>query len=192
MESHKDPYWVLLFLCYVNDLPQHLDSTLGFLYADDTALLVRGRNPLELQDKLNQELAKVGRWFDANKLSMNVAKTKVMHFRHCRNLRNNVELEVRINDELVESVDEFKYLGVILDKHLSFDVHINKLCGKVNSRNGLLKRVRSFIPKDLAIQLYKSLIDPHFRYCNYIYNGCSLTNKRKLQVAQNNSLRAIA
>ena len=52
--------------------------------------------------------------------------------------------------------------------------------------------MRNFIPKQLAVDLYKSLIDPHFRYCNYIYSGCSLSNQRRLQVAQNNSLRAIA
>ncbi len=154
--------------------------------------MVRGKDPVVIQEQLNLELANVARWFDANKLSMNVAKTKVMHFRHCRNIRSNFELNVSINGVGIESVNEFKYLGVTLDKHLSFDVHIDKLCGKINSRNGLLKRVRNFVSKDLATQLYKSLIDPHFRYCNYVYNGCSLTNKRKLQIAQNNSLRAIA
>ena len=115
-----------------------------------------------------------------------------MHFRHCRNIRNNVELDVRMQGETIESVSQFKYLGVTLDKHLSFDTQIDKLCSKVNSRNGLLKRVRNFVSRDLATRLYKSLIDPHFRYCNYIYSSCSLTNKCKLQIAQNNSLRAIA
>ena len=52
--------------------------------------------------------------------------------------------------------------------------------------------MRHFILKQLALDLYKSLVDPHFRYCNYIYSRCSLSNQRKLQVAQNNSLRAVA
>ncbi len=181
-----------LFLCYVNDLPSHLNHAQGFLYADDTALVIRGKNPFVIQDQLNVELSNVARWFDANKLAMNVSKTKLMHFRHSRNIRNNIELDVHIGDEIIESVSHFKYLGITVDKHLSFDTHIDKLCGKINSRNGLLKRVRNFVSKDLATRLYRSLIDPHFRYCNYIYSGCSLTNKRKLQIAQNNSLRAIA
>ena len=50
----------------MKDLPQHLDSTLGFLYADDTTLLVHGRDPVELQDQLNRELANVARWFDTS------------------------------------------------------------------------------------------------------------------------------
>ena len=159
---------------------------------DDTALVVHGKDPTVIKNQLNAELANVARWFDANKLSMNISKTKLMHFRHCRNIRNNVELEESIGGETIESVDHFKYLGVTVDKHLSFDVHIDKLCGKISSCNCLLKRVRNFESKDLAISLYKSLIDPHFRYSNYIYIGCSLTNMRKLQIAQNNLLRAVA
>ena len=115
-----------------------------------------------------------------------------MHFRHCRNLRNSRDLSISLDNEVVESVQCFKYLGVTLDIYLSFETHIEKLCGKINSRNGILKRMRNFISKDLAIDLYKSLIEPHYRYCDYIYTGCSLTNARKLQVCQNNSLRAIS
>ncbi len=181
-----------LFLCYINDLPQGLKHTQGFLYADDTALLVRGKDPMELELNLNAELTSVARWFDANKLSMNTSKTKLMHFRHTHNIRSNRDLNVMINGELIESVSQFKYLGVTLDTHLSLDSHIDKVCGKVNSRTGLLRRVRNFVSKDLATHLYKSLVDPHFWYCNYIHSGCSLTNRRKLQIAQNNSLRAIA
>ena len=82
---------------------------------------------------------------------MNTAKTKLMHFRH----RSNFDLNVSVNGESIESVSHFKYLGVALDTHLSFDMHIDKLCNKVNSRNGLLRRVQNFISKDLATQLQK-------------------------------------
>ncbi len=180
-----------LFLCYVNDLPSHLLTTSSFLFADDMALIVRGYDPLQIEMQLNEELVNIAKWFDANKLAMNLKKTKVMHFRHCRNIRNNVELNIALNGEVVESVQQFKYLGVTLDINLSFDAHIEILCGKVNSRNCLLRRVRNFVSKDLALSLYRALIEPHYRYCDYIYSGCSLTNARKLQVTQNNSLRAI-
>ena len=107
-----------------------------------------------------------------------------MHFRHTRNIRNNIDLNVSIHGEAIESLNNFKYLGVTLDTHLSFDKHIDKVCNKVNSRNSLLKHVRNFVSKDLATSLYRSLNDHHLKYCNYIYSGCSLTNKHRLQVAQ--------
>ena len=61
----------------------------------------------------------------------------------------------------------------------------------MNFRPCLLTRLWNFIPNSLKINLYKSLIDPHIGYCDCITDGCSLTSKRKLQVAQNNLLRAI-
>ena len=65
-----------------------------------------------------------------------------------------------------------------------------KLCSKVNIRTKLLWRVRNFISQDLALLLYRSLIQPHFGYCSFILEGVSQTNINKLQVQQNSALRA--
>ena len=58
-------------------------------------------------------------------------------------------------------------------------------------RTNLLWRIRSFISKDLAFTLYRSLIEPHLLYCNFILEGTSVSNIQKLQVQQNNALRAV-
>ena len=84
-----------------------------------------------------------------------------------------------------------KYLGLYLDPHLNFDYHIKKLCSKVNIRTKLLWRVRNFISQDLALSLYRSLIEPHFGYCSFIIEGVSQTNINKLLVQLNNALRAV-
>ena len=78
-----------------------------------------------------------------------------------------------------------------LDQHLSFNQHVDKVCGKVNQRTGLLWRVRPYISTNLAKQLYTSLIKPHFLYLDYIYDGCNKTALQNLQVCQNNSLGAV-
>ena len=80
----------------MNDLPCHLQHAQSFLYADDTALLIRGNDPAVIEDQMNIEIANISRWFNANKLCMNTSKTKLMHFRHARNVRNNVELNVAV------------------------------------------------------------------------------------------------
>ena len=51
--------------------------------------------------------------------------------------------------------------------------------------------IRSFITLDLAFTLYRSLIEPHLLYCNFILEGTSQQNKHKLQVHQNNALGAV-
>ncbi len=115
-----------------------------------------------------------------------------MLFSHPRNpLFTNQQLSVTINESIVEHVSSFKYLGIHLDNHLSFNEHVDVICKRVDQRNGLLWRVRRYIPESLALHLYKSLIHPHFLYCAHLYDGCNLTNQRKLQVRQNNALRAV-
>ncbi len=100
-------------------------------------------------------------------------------------------LNVVMNDTVIECVCEMKYLGVIIDRHLSFNSHINKLCGKISAKMGLLWRIRNFIDGNLAKMLYNSLIFPHFLYCNFILDGMNKANKHKLQVQQNNAFGAV-
>ena len=63
---------LLLFLIYVNDLPEHLFLSKCVLYADDTALVVSGKIPDTIKDALNSEIITASHWFDVNKLSINI------------------------------------------------------------------------------------------------------------------------
>ncbi len=90
----------------MNDLPCHLKHARSFLYANDTSLLVHGKDPAVIENELNIEIVNIARWFDANKLSMNTAKIKLMHFRHSRNIRGNVDLNISVNGEYSETVSQ--------------------------------------------------------------------------------------
>ena len=87
--------------------------------------------------------------------------------------------------------DNMKYLGLFVDKHLSFDSHIEYILKKVNQCNRILWKMRAFITEGLAEYLYKTLIQSISGYCDFIYDGSSHAYKAKLQMAQNASLRAI-
>ncbi len=185
----------LLFICYINDLPCHLTDSATFIYADDTAILVKGKSVDQIDNMLNSEFKKVTNWFNANRLSVNRKKTNVMLFCGSRSKHRNSKLNIRLNadddEEVLDQVPHAKYLGVELDEHLSFENHVNKLCSKVSARTGILWRMRSFISEGLAKELYNSLIHPHFGYADIIYDACNWTCKNKLQVHQNAALRAI-
>ena len=75
-----------------------------------------------------------------------------------------------------------------LDRHLSFEPHVKRLCAKVSQRTGLLWHIPSFISTSLAKQLYVSLIDPQFLYSDYVYDSCNETLRDKLQVSQNRAV----
>ena len=178
-------------IVYINDIARNCTNTVPFIYADDTALVTFGSSREELESKLQADLIHLGHWFNNNKLSLNIAKTKSMLLCGSRSRLKHECLHVKLNDVNVECVHDMKYLGVFIDRHLTFNTHIQKLCGKISAKIGLLWRVRSFIDNGLAMKLYTSLIYPHFLYCNFILDGTSNHNKHKLQVQQNNALRAV-
>ena len=92
----------LLFLVYVNDLPAALDRLIAVQFADDSNVVVRGSDLKELSNILNKELKSLDDFFRANKLMLNVSKTKMICFRRkgrefCRN-----DLNVILNDIQIE------------------------------------------------------------------------------------------
>ena len=181
----------LIFICYVNDLPKYCSNTIPFMYADDTALLTTGHSVDIIEQKLQSDFDHMLKWFAANRLCINTTKTKTMLFCSKRSTHKQVNLNIYDSSERIEEVDTFKYLGLYLDRHLCFDDHIDKIIRKVNQRTGFLWRMRNFINQPLAKYLYQSLIHPVFQYCDFIYDGCTITLKNKLQVTQNAALRAV-
>ena len=69
-----------------------------------------------IEREINYELEKVNLWLKANKLSLNVKKTKCMFF-HKRKTLPHINLS--LNDVIIENVPKFNYLGIIIDEHLS-------------------------------------------------------------------------
>ena len=107
----------LLFLCYVNDMASSVDWKL-LLYADDSALLVSGREPNYIADKLGKELESCSQWLVDNKLSFQLGKTECILFGTKRRLRKVTSFTVGCRGEPLKSTKSAQYLGVTLDESL--------------------------------------------------------------------------
>ena len=70
----------LLFLIYVNDLPYFTKVLKLYLFADDTSIYYDSENLITLQKTVNRELRKVRKWFEANRLSLNIVKPSMSYF----------------------------------------------------------------------------------------------------------------
>ena len=68
----------LLFLLYINDLPNCLSHSVPRMYADDTHLTYSNGNIHSIQSSLNENLRNINRWLTANKLTLNMTKTECM------------------------------------------------------------------------------------------------------------------
>ena len=107
------------------------------MYADDTSLMYEAQDVSDLQNQFDSCINKVAEWFKANKLTLNVDKTKFMIFGTNRMLRKFHNVQLIYNNHQIERVDEFKYLGVKLDCQLSWSAHVDYLSKNVSKRTGI-------------------------------------------------------
>ena len=131
----------LFFLIFVNDLNNSTTKVLDpALFADDTNLFCSDNNMRALFETANQELSQINDWFLANKLSLNVEKTKYMLF-HKLTDQENIPLKLpllKLNRKIIEREYSFKFLGVILDEHLTWKKYIQLIENKVSKNVGVL------------------------------------------------------
>ena len=107
----------LLFIIYVNDLCSVSKIFEPIIFADDTNLFFSHKSIKELFHIANLELNKVFKWFNANKLSLNKDKTKYTFFHKVREKEKLPSLF--INDRDIKRITSIKYLGVLIDEHLT-------------------------------------------------------------------------
>ena len=183
----------LLFTLYINDLANTVSpDSVMFLYADDSAVFTRDKSVEDVGRVLNRDMVEISKWLQVNCLTLNTNKTKCMLFGSQAKLRRSENnLHVVINNTAIDNVTQFKYLGVWMDQSLTWSDHIDKLSKKVNKRLGVLRRVKNVLPQNTLNLLYKTLILPHFDYCDAVWGNSSKTLLDKLEKLQNSAGRII-
>lgn len=182
----------ILFLLYINDLPNSLKVSKPTLFADDTNLTCEGQNSSEIETKLNEELGNVHQWLTANKLTLNDKKTEFMLIGSRSRLASIENSPVlTLEGRHLKRVYYKKSLGMILDEQLKWDKHNDAQCKKISINIALLKRARSFVPRHTLINMYNAFVLPHFNYCSTIWNDGSCTITNKLSKLQRRAARVI-
>ena len=183
----------LLFIIYMNDLPKSIENGYVTMYADDTESSTVVNTCNDIIEKVIPDLMKICDWLKANRLSLNAVKTEFMLIgTYYNTIRFGNLLAIRIDDHLIKRVHKTKYLGIIVDDSLTWNEQIGFISTKIKRNVGMMKRVRDSIPKDSLITLYKSLVEPYFRYCNTVWGRCGKSYIDKLQTLQNRAARIVA
>jgi hypothetical protein len=181
----------LLLLCYVNDMSMSVNCKL-LLYADDSALLVSGKNPCEIGNLLSKELESVREWLIDNKLSLHLGKTESILFGSKQKINKATGFMVMCNNEIIKCSPSVKYLGVSLDQFLCSDEIALNVIKKTSARLKFLYRQGSFLNEKTRKTLCTALIQCYFDYsCSSWYPALSQKLKNKLQVMQNKMVRFI-
>ena len=178
----------LLFLIFINDLPNISANCLCILFADDTTISLRSRVLSDLESDCNEVMRALGVWSNCNRLSINTEKT---YFMLTTNKPVPSPLNVILNNSPVEQKSESKYLGVFIDDRLSFKCHSNHVCRKISRAIGIIYRCRDFVPLSVLLSMYYAFVFPYLNYCNLIWGGTFSTHLQPVRVMQKKILRLI-
>ena len=137
----------LFFLIFVNDLNNSTKVLDCVLFADDTNLYCSDSKIRALFETANQELSQINNWFFAINLFLNVQKTKYMFF-HKLTDEENIPLKLpslQLHGNIIERENSLKFLGVILDEHLTWKKHKKLIENNVSKSVDVLCKTNKLI-----------------------------------------------
>ena len=173
----------ILFLIYVNDFSKCLQSAEAIMYADDTNVFLHHKNVNTLFNKAQLELYNITKWLAANKLTLNINKTKYVCFSSSKskNLLAYGNKRLSINSTPLEQVQNISFLGLYLDENLSWKSHMLIVIKKLRSYLGIISKLKYHLNIENLIQIYHSLIESQIRYGIMTWNHGHKTLVQKIQ-----------
>ena len=181
----------ILFSLYVNDLPLCLNACKIMLYADDITVYYYNHSIDKVKDVLSKDLAHLASWLVHNNLQLNLNKTKLMCFSRKGRKSEANNLDICISNTTLEKCEEVKFLGVIVDRNLTWESHIQLVRRKCLFGLFTLRRVRKYLSTNLLKLLYQSFIQSHLDYCSTVWAECHKSDLMKLKQLQTSGMRLI-
>ena len=179
----------LLFLIYTNDLPNASKRLTFYLFADDTNIYYESKDLANLTKTVNKELRLVKKWVDANKLSLNIDKTIIIH-----SSSSNVPSgsNTKIGKKQTKRVKFVKFLGILLDEHLSWKYHLSELAKKLARTCGMFFKIRNLLPLDVLVCLYNALFLSFLQYGLIVWGQTYASYIDPIFKLQKKAVRAIS
>ena len=182
----------LLFLFFINDLPNISNVFTPVLYADDTTLSFRCNSIPQANVLCNTELHKFYNWSVANKLSINFDIDKTYFMIHTFRNLDLPNLSINLGNNTLTECDSSKFLGVMVDDKLKFKNHIDYISKKISKSIGILYKLSQLkMPFKVLKQLYYNLIYSYLNYNVCCYASTYDSHLNKLFLLQKKAIRII-
>lgn len=177
----------LLFILYINDIPNVTNLGKFYIFADDTAVMFKADTVNELQNKVNMAMPEISKWFQVNRLSLNASKSNYQMF-----TRNKVEnMQVKLQTVSIERKSSVRYLGMHVDENLKWHNHIAHVASKISRNLGVMGRAKFFLSSRELQLLYNALIYPYINYCAVIWGNNYDSNTKRIMLLQKRAVRII-
>jgi len=160
-------------------------------FADDTSLSLSHSEPVVLITQIQDDLNIISQWFSDNYLKINVEKTQYMLITSPRHHSDHLPV-LTLSNEILESVDEIKLLGITIDCRLNWKRHISNVVKRLLGLLRLFHDITRTFPKRTLILIYRSLIESHLSYAIEIWGNSYYSNIKRLFSVQKRFVRIIA
>lgn len=184
----------LLFIIYVNDIINTSNILKFVLFADDTTITYSHKDIVSKLDLVNSELQEVNNWFKANKLSVNASKTNYMILgtAHKTAHVSSNAVHVKLDNTILERVQNTKFLGVTIDENLTWKIHIDNISKNISKGVGIINRLKHFVPERIMYSLYCTLVLPYINYGILAWGNSCKRYLEKIFKLQKKALRMIS
>ena len=179
-----------LFNIKINSIMNCLAKTDGSLYVDDFCMCYRSTSMRTIERHLQQCINRLEDWALKNGFKFSKSKTQCVHFCQLRKIHDDPELY--LYGSLIPVVDDFKFLGLIFDRKLSFIPHIKYLKAKCLKALNLLKVLSHSnwgADRTVLLQLYRSLIRSKLDYGSIVYGSARKSYLMMLDTVHHQGLR---
>ena len=168
----------VLFTVYTADCRSDSDKVVIVKYADDTVII--GLLSNDDEQYYRDEVCKFSSWCEENFLDLNIKKTKEMIIDY--RTGDGVVSPLLIEDEKVETVDEYVYLGNVIDNKLKRGENVSKIVKKANKRLYFLRKLKSLhVDKTILTIFYRSIVQSVLTFCIIDWYACiTSADKKKL------------
>ena len=184
----------ILFNIYLNDLYKLPVEGDVVSFADDTAIIYKASDWKILKATAETDFKHIIEWFDSRLLTINFSKTHYIPFTsYSRHLPDFDSLSISTNNIniVISSVRSIKYLGIMIDCHLKWDIHINYLISKLRYTTYRFKYLSRLLSINQMRTLYYALIESHITYGIVAWGAAANSYIKNLEIVQKCILKII-
>lgn len=194
-----------LFLLYINELcNMKIPNSKIISYADDTAIIFSGKSWDDVQKAAVEGLSIVKKWLDTNLLTLNIKKSNFICFTPNKRTQPDVTYQIKLHTcesfqthartctcLCLERVSTTRYLGVIIDEHLSWHPHLDMLMNRIRKITWVFKKLRDVTTKELITKIYIALAQSVLCYAIPVWGGSTKIKFLEVERTQRRLLKVM-
>lgn len=182
----------ILFSIYINDLFALPTRGVIIGFADDTAIIYKAETWEKLKQVVQNDLSYIKDWFDHKLLTVNLDKTNYLPF-SCNTSTipsfNSIDIEIQDTVYNILPAKNVKYLGVFIDCHLRWDIHINYIIKKLQSILYKFRYLCNILDQNHIKTIYHALVESHINYAILSWGAAVKKHLKPLETLQKRFLK---